>query len=547
MNSVKISEQIGNKEAFDSQERKSCPYAAAISPETLDATSFIEPGTGTMSTVFSWDERARSSSITFARNSASAPDNIFNEGNLIDPDKSSPAIYEFTPASNQSSPASFESSQVSYESLPASYKPMPASHESSPAIIKSKEFFRRSYKKLGKLGVGGFGTVWKGFRVADSTPVAIKEIQREKVTQWGKLDGQPVPMEAVFLMKLRGIKGVIEILDLCVRDNVFIIVMERPRRSKDLFDYITERGRLVEGVARSIFKKVIETLIECRRCGVFHGDVKDENILIDTKTKSIKIIDFGGAMEWTEGPSRAFSGTGLWSPPECNMKEAFYPESTTVWSLGCLLHAMLAGDIPFKSKINAISGRLDLNTLMVGPRALDLVTRCLALDPTKRILLNEVIRHPWMRNRNQKTAPWRSTEDRWTKGKGSQLAPWKKDGFAMRRYEKEWTSLRSAANALAGRRGANELISTENWLRARMDPYSIDNNNRGGKANQCRVRCESAVSVATRLPGDQTTFEGKSSSAVLKPRLIVTVENAGTLRIRRQMKQAEYEQFTTTT
>ena len=44
MDSVKISEQIGNKEAFESQERMSYPYAAPILPETVDTTSFIEPG-----------------------------------------------------------------------------------------------------------------------------------------------------------------------------------------------------------------------------------------------------------------------------------------------------------------------------------------------------------------------------------------------------------------------------------------------------------------------------------------------------------------------
>ena len=43
-----------------------------------------------------------------------------------------------------------------------------------PRAIKGAKFFRENYIKLDKLGTGGFGTVWKGFRLTDSMPVAIK-------------------------------------------------------------------------------------------------------------------------------------------------------------------------------------------------------------------------------------------------------------------------------------------------------------------------------------------------------------------------------------
>ena len=71
------------------------------------------------------------------------------------------------------------------------------------------------------------------------------------------------------------------------------MVLERPLYHKDLFDYITEKRRLDENEARSIFHQVIEAVMYCESKGIFHRDIKDENILLDTKTGQVKLLDFG--------------------------------------------------------------------------------------------------------------------------------------------------------------------------------------------------------------------------------------------------------------
>lgn len=70
------------------------------------------------------------------------------------------------------------------------------------------------------------------------------------------MDGRVVPLEIVLLMRCRGIPGVIQTIDWFERPEGYMIVMERPSPSTDLFDYISERGALTENVARDYFRQV---------------------------------------------------------------------------------------------------------------------------------------------------------------------------------------------------------------------------------------------------------------------------------------------------
>ena len=123
--------------------------------------------------------------------------------------------------------------------------------------------------------------------------VAIKHIYKEKVTEWGQLNGQNVPMEICLLKNVSHLDGVIKLLDWFEMRSSYIIIMERPEKVKDLFDYITEKGALDENTAKNFFRQVIETVISVQKNGVVHRDIKDENILVDLKTGELKLIDFG--------------------------------------------------------------------------------------------------------------------------------------------------------------------------------------------------------------------------------------------------------------
>lgn len=90
-------------------------------------------------------------------------------------------------------------------------------------------------------------------------------------------------------------------------DN-FYIVMERPEKYIDLFDYITQKGTVSERSSRYLFRQVVEAVQYCLSVGVVHRDVKDENILIDLKHNQIKLIDFGSGTFMHDGMYTEYEG-----------------------------------------------------------------------------------------------------------------------------------------------------------------------------------------------------------------------------------------------
>ena len=90
-------------------------------------------------------------------------------------------------------------------------------------------------------------------------------------------------------------------------DN-FYIVMERPEKYIDLFDYISGKRAMSERSARFLFRQIVEAVQYCTSVGVLHRDVKDENILIDLKTSQIKLIDFGSGTFLRDGVYTEYEG-----------------------------------------------------------------------------------------------------------------------------------------------------------------------------------------------------------------------------------------------
>ncbi|KAJ8337423.1 hypothetical protein SKAU_G00386430 [Synaphobranchus kaupii] len=170
------------------------------------------------------------------------------------------------------------------------------------------------YKKGQLLGRGGYGSVYAGTRMSDGLPVALKYARKDEELQLPGLE-RPMPKEVGLFQMVNtpsSHPNILKLFDWFDRPASYVMAMERPDPCMDLFTYCQEQGGVLdEDQARSVTRQLLGALQHCHDHGVVHRDVKPGNILIQTDTKEIKLIDFGCGDPLKDTPYTDYAGAQL--------------------------------------------------------------------------------------------------------------------------------------------------------------------------------------------------------------------------------------------
>ena len=198
-----------------------------------------------------------------------------------------------------------------------------------------------------------------------------------------------------FLRLVQGIPGIIKLYGTKpIKNDKVAMIMEYCEM--DLYDFLQQRVQLDETLAKHLFKQAVDIVIAITNRGIMHGDIKVENFLIDTKSFELKLCDFGSA-EMIRGGAymKKGDGTPIYLPPEWHEFEVLFSSSATVWTLGVLLYSLVHNDIPFQTAEDIKKMKLIISDA-ISPELRSLIKMCLALAPSARPTLLEILKHPWM-------------------------------------------------------------------------------------------------------------------------------------------------------
>ena len=261
---------------------------------------------------------------------------------------------------------------------------------------------KHGYRMIKLLGEGSFGKAYLCQDLQDNSDCVIKQILLDPLDEEEK---QETLNEVIILRKL-------DHSNIIKFKNVF--KKTKPNNSLNIVTEYADGGDLnqklklykqkltpmTEKEILLILTQICLALNHIHKKNIIHRDLKSGNVFL-TKSGLVKLGDFGIAKgfknTWEKAKTKV--GTPYYLSPEI-IKCKPYDAKSDIWALGVLIYEMMTFKMPFNaSSLSSLSLKIIKGVYPPMPRSyskdlIDLVKRCLSINPKKRPGVESILRLP---------------------------------------------------------------------------------------------------------------------------------------------------------
>lgn len=200
------------------------------------------------------------------------------------------------------------------------------------------------YEVLGVVGEGAYGVVLKCRNKESNEVVAIKKFKESEDDEILR----KTTLREVKILRMLKHNNIVSLKEAFKRKSKLYLVFEYA--DKNLLEVLEEQpSGLDPEVVRAYIYQLVLAIHWCHSNSVIHRDIKPENLLINLRTKTLKLCDFGFARVISRNNEELtdYVATRWYRAPELLLGSANYSFGVDMWAIGCILGEVSNGQALF--------------------------------------------------------------------------------------------------------------------------------------------------------------------------------------------------------
>jgi DNA-binding SARP family transcriptional activator len=226
------------------------------------------------------------------------------------------------------------------------------------SIAQPRSQATERYPIVSELGHGGMATVYLARDLKHDRMVALKVLRAELASS---TDAKRFLREISIAAKLHH-PHILQLFDSGILEKAG----EPPRpyyvmpyvRGASLKERLAQEPQLPLAWALRLGREIADALGYAHRQGIIHRDIKPGNILLESEHALVADFGIARALDVAAGEKLSQTGMALGSPaymsPEQAASSPELDERSDIYSLGCVVYEMLAGEPPFTGRTTQV-------------------------------------------------------------------------------------------------------------------------------------------------------------------------------------------------